>query len=405
MLKVKFNCFFWLFLLIVSCEKETVLKEPVIFTLSSDSGFIGSQLIITGSNFGSDKNKISVSFDQIEGKVDSVAVNKLFIRIPEKLTVGAKLISVSLVDKRSNPAIFNILKSYQVSTVAGSGLFGTKDGNGLQASFSQPEELTMDKKGNLFIADNFVIRKIDINGNVSLYAGSSTYGHGDGATGIAKFNQRISGISMDDADNLYVADYRFIRKVDLNGNVTTLCGAMNASIFSALLGITLVDNSLFVVDIGQIKSVDLSGTIKVFTGDGSFSSVDGPTESAKVIPFKITTDNQKNLIFTEFSLGSKIRRSTTSNVSTLISKESLKLNGGLTIDREGNIYTVNGDTIIKIDNQGQIELVSGSVAGYQDGFGNEAKFFKPTGLFVDGSNNIYVCDTFNNRIRKIAPIN
>jgi hypothetical protein len=317
--------------------------------------------------------------------------------------VGAKLISVSLVDKRSNPAIFNVLKSYQVSTLAGSGRSEYRDGNGLQASFSMPEELTMDKKGNLFVTDNFIIRKIDTDGNVSIYAGSNSYGHEDGGIGIAKFNQRISGITIDEAENLYVSDYRFIRKVDLKGNVTTLCGALNGSIFSALLGLTSSGNSLFAIDIGQIKSVDFSGSIKLLTGDGSFNSVDGSFLNAKVIPYKVTNDNLGNLLFTE--LPNKVRRATTSEVFSLLLNEDLKLYGGLATDTQGNIYAINGHSIIKINKQGLIELVAGKDAGYKDGNNSDAKFFTPRGLFVDKNNNIFVCDSFNYRIRKITPIN
>lgn len=380
-----------------------MLKEPVIFLLSSDSGFIGSRLIVTGSDFGSDKDKITVSFDQIEGKVDSIAANKLFLRVPEKLSVGAKLFSVSIANKKSNSAIFNVLKSYQVSTLAGSGRSEYRDGNGLQASFSMPEELTMDKKGNLFVTDNFIIRKIDTDGNVSIYAGSNSYGHKDGGIGIAKFNQRISGITIDEAENLYISDYRFIRKVDLNGNVTTLCGALNGSIFSALLGLTSSGNSLFAIDIGQIKSVDFSGSVKLLTGDGSFNSVDGSFPNAKVIPYKVTSDNLGNLLFTE--LPNKVRRATTSEVFSLLLNEDIKLYGGLATDTQGNIYAINGHSIIKINKQGLIELVAGNDAGYKDGNNSDAKFFTPRGLFVDKNNNIFVCDSFNYRIRKITPIN
>lgn len=397
--------FFWVFISIVSCQQETIVKEPVISFLSENSGFIGGRLIVTGSNFLSDKNQISVSFDQVTVKVDSIAVDKLFVRIPENLSVGTKSFFVTIGSRRSNAVSFNVLKSYRVSTLAGNGFYGSKDGIGLEATFSQPEAITMDKKGNLFIADNFVIRKIDTQGNVSLYAGSNSYGYEDGGVGIAKFKPRIRGITIDETGNLYVADQRFIRKIDIKGNVTTLCGASNGSVFVGLYDIALVGKSIFVVDIGQIKIVDLAGNVNVLTGDGSFTSVDGPIESAKVIPFRITPDNQGNIVFTESTLANKIRRASMSQVSTLISSESLKFYGGLSSDKAGNIYVVNGHSIIKINTQGQTELVAGNEAGYQDGNNSDAKFFNPIGLFVDDNNSIYVCDTFNNRIRKITPVN
>jgi sugar lactone lactonase YvrE len=42
-------------------------------------------------------------------------------------------------------------------------------------------------------------------------------------------------------------------------------------------------------------------------------------------------------------------------------------------------------------------------SGYQDGIGSQAKFFSPMGITIDTNNNLYVADTYNNRIRKITP--
>jgi sugar lactone lactonase YvrE len=42
-------------------------------------------------------------------------------------------------------------------------------------------------------------------------------------------------------------------------------------------------------------------------------------------------------------------------------------------------------------------------SGYQDGIGSQAKFFSPMGITIDANNNLYVADTYNNRIRKITP--
>ena len=285
-------------------------------------------------------------------------------------------------------------------------MHGQRDGNGKEATFKQPSAITMDSKGNLFVTDNYVIRKIDANGNVTTYAGSNSFGHEDGGIGIAKFYQRIGGIVADSLGSLYVSDRKFIRKINSTGEVNTVCGANDNSVFSSILGICLVNNMLYVTDIGQIKKISLTGSVEVLTGDGSFNSIDGSITNAKVIPIAITSDISGNLIFTEFSFGHKIRIVTSSRVSTLqLQSMNFKFYGGVATDKEGNIFTVDGHSIVKLDILGKAEIIAGNEGGYQDGNNTDAKFFSPNGLYVDDSNNIYVCDSFNNRIRKISPIN
>jgi len=389
-----------------SCEKEIVKRNPVIYSLSSESGFLGGKLIINGADFVPDKSKTLVYFESRPVQLDSATSTQLFLKIPNGLSPSLINITVTVEKSKSNVLPFTIIKTYKVVTIAGNGKLGHADGNGLSATFVQPESVTMDSQSNLFVADNFVIRKIDASANVTTYAGSLGYGHEDGPIGVAKFNQRIRGIVSHPDGSIFISDKRFVRKVDPTGNVTTLCGDRNGSVFNALSGITLNNNQLFVVDIGQIKKVDLSGTVSTLTGDGNFGSVDGPLSSAKIVPYNITSDRVGNLLFTEFSFGNKIRRVTSVEVSTLPLKfKSSLLAGGIAIDSDGNIFTAYENSIIKINKSGNIETIAGKEYGFEDGNNTDARFANPTGLVVDAVGNIYVCDTFNNRIRKIIPIN
>ena len=104
-----------------------------------------------------------------------------------------------------------------VSTMAGSGRAGHRDGTGTSARFHTPHGMAVDSSGNVYVADynNHRIRKITAAGVVSTLAGSGTGGHRDGTGTAAQFN-RPYGVALDTSGNVYVADRRNnrIRKME-----------------------------------------------------------------------------------------------------------------------------------------------------------------------------------------------
>lgn len=100
------------------------------------------------------------------------------------------------------------------------------DGSGTAARFKDIKGFAVDKVGNYYVADsgNCVIRKITPAKVVSTLAGViGDCGHADGAGAAARF-QSIVAITSDAAGNLYIADLATVRKVSLDGVVTTLAG-------------------------------------------------------------------------------------------------------------------------------------------------------------------------------------
>lgn len=114
-----------------------------------------------------------------------------------------------------------------ISTVAGSGSHGWKDGAALQAQFYSPRALAFDTQGNLWIADGFnhCIRKLTPGGQVTTVAGNRQAGFKDGEAMQAQLNEP-TGIAVDQKGEVYIADTtnHRIRLLTLTGNVITLVG-------------------------------------------------------------------------------------------------------------------------------------------------------------------------------------
>jgi len=94
-----------------------------------------------------------------------------------------------------------------VVTLAGSGSLGNADGTAMQASFNAPTGIAVDGIGNVYVADTFnnEIRRVTPGGVVETLAGTGAGGSADGPAGTATF-YHPSGVALDAAGNLYVAD-------------------------------------------------------------------------------------------------------------------------------------------------------------------------------------------------------
>ena len=115
----------------------------------------------------------------------------------------------------------------EVTTLAGSGTGGSSDGKGSEASFRQPNGLTVDQDGNVYVADtyNYKIRKITSDGVVTTVAGSGLRGSSDGTAAEASFYYP-NNLCVDAFNYIYVSDTKnnLIRKISPDGNVTTFAG-------------------------------------------------------------------------------------------------------------------------------------------------------------------------------------
>lgn len=137
-----------------------------------------------------------------------------------------------------NNIIRKISPAGVVSTLAGNGSIGSKDGIDTAARFYFPNSLAVDVSGNVYVTDdiNNLIRKITPDGTVTTLAGSGVSGVQNGTGTAASFNDP-AGITVDASGNLYVADANnnLIRKITPGGVVSTLAGSVSTTSIGRML--------------------------------------------------------------------------------------------------------------------------------------------------------------------------
>ncbi len=219
-----------------------------------------------------------------------------------------------------------------ITTVVGGGIGGTNGDGGLAtfATLNQAVGLAFDAAGNLFIAEQAEnrIRKVDIvSGIITTVAGKGTGGFsGDGGAATAAEIDRPTGVAIDAAGNLFIADQANdrIRKVDASGIITTVIGngvsgfsgdgglATAAQIDGPVnLEFDAMDN-LFIAEVtnNRIRKVDSNGNITTVAGNGTggFSGDGGVAIAAELnSPVDIAIDAANNLFIADGG-NNRIRR-------------------------------------------------------------------------------------------------
>ena len=341
----------------------------------------------------------------------------------------------------SNHAVRKINHTTGISTViAGIGSSGsTGDGGAAtSAKLNAPRGVAVDSSGNVYIADtnNHRIRKIDTSGNISTFAGIGLSGStGDsGAATSARINFPQS-VAIDSSGNIYIADTsnHRIRQVDTSGIISTFAGTGTAgstgdggAATSARLnnprGIVIDGSTFYIADTSnhRIRKI-ASGTITTFAGSSAGLSGDnGAASSAQLSgPQAITMDSTGNLYIADTG-NSRIRKIDTSGTITTIAGTSSGFSGdtglatsaqlaspaGVGIDSSGIIYIgdTNNNRLRKIATDGTITTFAGTgvtTYGGDGGVATSAQFSTPQGVAVDSAGNVYMADSGHHRIRKI----
>jgi NHL repeat-containing protein len=436
------------------------------------------------------------------GSVDGTTTTARFYQ-PEDVAVDA--LGNTYVADDYNATVRKIDAAGNVTTLAGAARqLGTADGAGAAARFNNPLSITVDGSGNLYVVDAGVntIREISPLGVVQTLAGSPlVYGTADGTGPAAQFTNPVA-IRWSPNGSLYVTDNNRIRNITTGGVVTTVYSGSTpllgidvsnpgfalltdanhesivklnwttsavttlASGFQNPAGVAVAPagsaaaGTVYVADefAATLSSISQSGTVSTLAGSaGVRGYADGIGASAQFYTPTLLSMSGTGLLWLADSGANTIRTVSAAGVVTTVAgrpSQAGHVDGTgvvarfdnpetLVSDSAGNLYVGDATAIRKLSSTGQTTTVSpqpgasglalssagilyfsefpnnaiqaiatdGSISilagsqfpGYMDGTGTAAFFNSPHGIAIDAAGNLFVADTQNAAIRKITP--
>ncbi len=332
-----------------------------------------------------------------------------------------------------------------ISTFAGRGTAGFSGDGGpaKEAKLDAPGGLAL-RSGTLYIADfkQDRVRRVNRSGRITTVAGTRAGGFsGDGGAGTkAKLNRPI-GLAVDGAGNLYIGDSRNhrVRRVNGSGTITTVAGtgilgfsgeggAATSARLSFPWELGFDSGNLYIADSGnhRVRRVDASGIITTVAGTGvrGYSGDGGAATAARLRrPGAVAVDGSGRLYIADFG-NNRVRRVDASGRITTVAgngkqgfsgdggratKAKLHAPSGLAFDHSGNLYIADSgnNRVRKVNRSGKITTVAGTGKEGFSGDGGKAtkaKLNYPIGLAFGNSHNLYIADSGNHRVRKVAAV-
>jgi uncharacterized protein (TIGR03437 family) len=327
-----------------------------------------------------------------------------------------------------------------ITTVVGTGTAGFSGDNGPagSAQLNSPYGLALDSSGNLYISDygNNRIRMV-AGGVITTIAGNGIAGFGgDNVPATSAQLNLPRGIAVDASGNLYIADSGNNRIRAVSGGVIGTVAGNGAPGFSGDNGPATaaqlqlptgvaVDSagSLYIADYynNRIRRVS-SGTISTVAGKGiaGFSGDTGPATQALLNnPLTIAVDYAENIYLSDYG-NNRIRKIAAGVITTVAGNGAsgysgdggsaisaqLHLPAGVALDAAGNLYIADAhNNVIRKVSGGLISTLAGNgTAGFSGDSGPaaSAQLNQPTGVALDGTGSVYIADSANNRVRKVS---
>ena len=320
---------------------------------------------------------------------DGAAANIANINFPTSIARSSS--GTRYIADTFNVRIRTVQSDGIIRTVVGMGTRGFS-GDGAAATsalISSPYGVAVDAAGNIYFSDslNHMVRKVGTNGTITRIAGTGVQGYGgDGLNAVDALLNLPTGLAVDTAGNVYVADTQNhrIRKISTDGKIATVLGT------------------------GQPN----------YNGDGGAGS-----ESPVFYPEGVALDSAGNLYVAD-TFNHRVRKLSTAGVVTTVAGNgiaafrgdeaaanaaSLNYPRGVFVDASGNILIADSinNRVRMVTENGVIRTIAGTGLfgdSGDDGPAAQAKFRYPRAVISNGAGGYLVLDTDNHRIRQLTPI-
>jgi uncharacterized protein (TIGR03437 family) len=351
------------------------------------------------------------------------------------LQAGLNRITVTASDATGNRSSAVIDVTFTpttiITTMAGNGVagFGGDGGPATEAQLRYPSGIAVDGAGNIYIADteNNIVRKVTPAGVISSVSG---------------FVLGALDVAVDSAGNLYVPDEQNNQVLKLTpdgsriifaGNGVTGFGGDGGRATEAQLDTpsgVAVDRAgnVYIADRynSRVRKVDPNGIITTFAGNGAYGQGGdgGPATAAQLYePVGLAVDGAGNVYISDYF--DKVRKvsAATGIITTAAGTGRFGFSGDggpateaqlnspfrIAVDAAGNLYIADSynDRIRKVTPDGIINTIAGSgTTGFSGDGGSpvSAQLDTPYGVAVDGAGNLLIVDQGNSRVRRIMPL-
>jgi large repetitive protein len=347
---------------------------------------------------------------------------------------GATLLASTLISGVGEGGL-PVLMPGTINTVAGDGdwIFQHDGIPATQAPIFLPSGLAVDAAGDLFLCDtsNNRVRRVDAaTGFISTVAGNGSPGAaGDGSQATLAELNNPSGLAIDGAGDLYIADTgnNVVRRVDaVSGVITTFAGVMGSTGYSgdggaatsALLssprGLALMPGGDLVITDSANNAIRLvnilSHQIQTVAGNGTAGyNGDGIAATAAELndPYGVAVRSDGAIAIADL----ENQRVRLVNLAGIISTaagpaQQLDLPADVAFDPGGDLFIADtGNNRVRVMFGGTIQSVAGTGNEQFTGDGgpaSQAGIYGPYALFLDAAGNLWVSDTFHNRVREIS---
>lgn len=331
-----------------------------------------------------------------------------------------------------------------VDTFAGRGqlLFNGDGGLATSAPLVSPMGIAMDADHNFYVADQYYAQvfKITPQGRISVFAGA---GNGAGtASGVSALSTTLapSGVAVGPSGDVYITDSQsnLVYKVDQKGNIKIFAGtggqgssgdlgpATSAKLNQPFGVAAGLGGDVFIAETAghRIRKVDRNGIITTFAGTGVLDNgLENvlATKSPVPFPYGVAVDSVGNVYYTEGG-NSRVRKVDTKNIVQTVAGTGIPGYAGdggpavsaalqypymVAVDQSNNVFVADfgNQRVRRVSYVGYIQTIAGTGTGGYSGDGGQAQkaqISEPAGVTVDDAGNVYFTEAGGRRVREIV---